>query len=113
MRFRPRNECIRAALESHPDVLEARAQIEKASAAVRLAKREYLPDIEAFAGYSYSDDVPFLARNFGTFGVHLGYDLGQSFRRAGSAPQRIPPRVRGTSESRLGASLTAGFGRSS
>lgn len=76
-----REQCIRTALESHPDILEARAQIEKASAAVRLAKREYLPDIEAFARYSYSDDVPFLARNFGTFGVHLGYDLFDGGRR--------------------------------
>jgi outer membrane protein TolC len=76
-----REECIRTALESHPDILEARAQIEKASAAVRLAKREYLPDIEAFARYSYSDDVPFLARNFGTFGVHVGYDLFDGGRR--------------------------------
>jgi outer membrane protein TolC len=76
-----REECIRTALEAHPDITEARAQVEKASAAVRLAKREYLPDIEAFARYSYSDDVPFLARNFGTFGVHLGYDLFDGGRR--------------------------------
>jgi outer membrane protein TolC len=76
-----REECIRTAIDSHPDIVEARAQIEKASAAVRLAKREYIPDIEAFARYSYSDDVPFLARNFGTFGVHLGYDLFDGGRR--------------------------------
>jgi outer membrane protein TolC len=60
---------------------EARAEIEKASAAVRLAKREYIPDVEAFARYSYQDNVPFLARNFGTFGLHLGYDLFDGGRR--------------------------------
>jgi len=76
-----REECLRAALESHPEIAEARAEIEKASAAVRLAKREYLPNVEAFARYSYQNNVPFLARNFGTFGVHLGYDLFDGGRR--------------------------------
>jgi len=70
-----REECLRVALEAHPEVAEAQAEIEKASAAVRVAKREYIPDIEAFARYSYQDNVPFLARNFGSFGVHFGYDL--------------------------------------
>jgi outer membrane protein TolC len=34
--------------------------------------------VEAFARYSHQDNVPFLANNFGTFGVHLGYDLFDS-----------------------------------
>jgi len=77
-----REQCLRLALESHPEIVEAHAEIEKASAAVRLAKREYLPDVEAFARYSYANNVPFLARNFGTFGVHLGIDLFDGGRRA-------------------------------
>lgn len=76
-----REQCLRAALEAHPEVGEAQAEIEKASAAVRLAKREYIPDVEAFARYSYQDNVPFLARNFGTFGVHFGYDLFDGGRK--------------------------------
>jgi outer membrane protein TolC len=76
-----REECLRLALEWHPEIAEARADIEKASAAVRLAKRQYLPDVEAFARYSYQDNVPFLARNFGTFGIHFGYDLFDGGRR--------------------------------
>ena len=77
-----REECLRVALESHPEIAEAQAEVEKASAAVRLAKREYLPDIEVFVRHSYQDNVPFLARNFGTFGVHLGYDLFDGGRRS-------------------------------
>jgi outer membrane protein TolC len=77
-----RQECLRIALESHPEIAEAHAEIEKASAAVRLAKREYVPDVEAFARYSYQDNVPFLARNFGTFGVHFSYDLFDGGRRS-------------------------------
>jgi len=70
-----RDQCIKLALDSQPEITEARAEVEKASAGVRAAKREYIPDIEAFARYSYQENVPFLARNFGTFGVHFGYDL--------------------------------------
>jgi outer membrane protein TolC len=41
-----------------------------------LAKTDiWVPDVEAFGRYSYANNVPFLARNFGTFGIHLGYDL--------------------------------------
>jgi outer membrane protein len=76
-----REECLRVALESHPEITEARAEVEKANAAIRLAKREYIPGVEAFARYSYQDNVPFLARNFGTFGVHFGYDLFDGGRR--------------------------------
>jgi outer membrane protein TolC len=76
-----REECLRKAFESHPEIREARADIEKASAAVRLAKREYLPSLDAFARYSYQSGVPFLARNFGTFGVHFGYDLFDGGKR--------------------------------
>jgi outer membrane protein TolC len=76
-----REACLHAALEAHPEIAEARAEIEKASATVRLAKRQYLPDVEAFARHSYQDNVPFLARNFGTFGVHLGYEFFDGGRK--------------------------------
>ena len=83
-----REECLRAALEAHPEIAEARAEIEKASAGVSFAKRQYLPDIVAFARYSYQDNVPFLARNFGTFGVHFGYDLFDGGRRNAAIRER-------------------------
>jgi outer membrane protein TolC len=76
-----REQCLRVALESHPELAEAKAKVEQASAAVRMAKRQYIPDLEAFARYSYADNVPFLVHNFGTFGVHLGYDLFDGGRR--------------------------------
>jgi outer membrane protein TolC len=76
-----REECLRVALESHPEMAEARAEIEKASAAVRLARHQYVPDLQAFARYSYQDNVPFLAHNFGTFGLHFGYDLFDGGRK--------------------------------
>ena len=77
-----REECVKAATESHPEIREARAEEEKAQAAVRLAKTDiWVPDVDAFARYSHQENVPFLAHNFGTFGVHFGYDLFDGGRK--------------------------------
>jgi outer membrane protein TolC len=77
-----RKECVRAATDSHPEIREARAEVEKAEAAIRLAKTDiWVPDVEAFARFSHQDNVPFLAHNFGTFGIHLGYDLFDGGRK--------------------------------
>lgn len=76
-----REECVKIALAAHPEVAVARDEVRKASAAVQLAKAEFIPDVSALARYSYSSDVPFLARNFGTFGVSFTYDLFDGGRR--------------------------------
>jgi outer membrane protein TolC len=71
-----REECVKLAFDSNPEIAEAKAEVEKASAGVRAAKREYIPDVEAMARYSHQNNsVPFLAPNFGTFGVHASYDI--------------------------------------
>ena len=77
-----RETCVAQALASHPEISEARNEVEKSTAAVRLAKTDmFVPDVDAFARYSYQKQVPFLARNFGTFGVHFEYDLFDSGRK--------------------------------
>ena len=77
-----REECVATATASHPEIRAARAEVEKAEAAVRLAKTDiWVPDVEAFARYSYQNNVPFLARNFGTFGIHFGFDVFDSGRK--------------------------------
>jgi outer membrane protein TolC len=76
-----RQDCVKVALASHPEIVAARAEVEKATAGVRLAKADYVPDFSAFARYSYQTGVPFLARNFGTFGGQLTYDLFDAGRR--------------------------------
>src|ERR1700678_1816580 len=76
-----REECVSTALASHPEIVAAKAEVEKASAGVRLSKADYFPDVSAIARYSYQDNVPFLARNFGTFGARLTYDLFDGGRR--------------------------------
>jgi outer membrane protein TolC len=76
-----REDCIKLAVESHPEVVEARAMMAKAESAVRLARYDYVPDVEAFARYSFQNNVPFLADNFGTVGMRLTYDLFDGGRK--------------------------------
>jgi outer membrane protein TolC len=74
-------ECIKVALQSHPEIVAAREELRKAAAAVQLSKADYVPDVTAFARYDYQNQVPFLARNFGVFGLELTYDLFDGGRR--------------------------------
>jgi outer membrane protein TolC len=76
-----REECIKLALQSHPEIVAAREELRKATAAVQLAKADYVPDVTAFARYDYQNQLPFLARNFGVFGFELTYDLFDGGRR--------------------------------
>ena len=66
------------------EIVVARAEVEKASAGVHLSKADYVPDVSVFARYSYQSGVPFLVRNFGSFGVQLTYDLFDGGRRRGA-----------------------------
>lgn len=83
-----REQCVKLALDSNPEIAEARAVVERASAGVRAAKRDYIPDVEAYARYSYQNNVPFLARNFGTFGIHLSYEIFDGGKRWASLRER-------------------------
>ena len=84
-----REECVAAAIASHPEIRAARAEMERVEAAVRLAKTDmWVPDVEAFARYSYQNNVPFLARNFGTFGIHFGFDVFDSGRKRATLRER-------------------------
>jgi len=76
-----REACVREALDTHPEIAEARAEIEKAESAVRLAKYQFVPDVEAYARYSFQNNVPFLADRFGTFGIRATVDLFEGGRK--------------------------------
>ena len=76
-----RKECLKLALASHPEIIEAREEVEKIAGSVRLSKADYVPDVSIFARYSYQSGVPFLARNFGSFGVQFSYELFDGGRR--------------------------------
>ena len=84
----PREEAVRAALNNNPEIKEALQQFSKAQAAHSAAKAEYIPDVTAFARYSYQNGVPFVDRNFGTFGIHLTYDLFDAGKRRALVRER-------------------------
>jgi outer membrane protein TolC len=75
MEDRPRDEYERIAWAENPEILAAVAVVEQARAGVAAAKSAYIPDVTAIARYSYQNGVPFVARNFGTFGLTLTYDV--------------------------------------
>jgi outer membrane protein TolC len=85
---RPREEYVQAAWSENPEILAAEEVVRKAQAGVAAAKSAYLPDITAYARHSYQDGVPFLVRNFGTFGVNLSWDLFDFGKRRAAVRER-------------------------
>jgi outer membrane protein TolC len=72
---RPREEYTKTAWAENPEILAAEQSVRKARAGVAAAKTAYIPDVTAYARQSYQNGVPFLVRNFGTFGVALNWDV--------------------------------------
>ena len=76
-----REQSLDRALKDNPEVQEAIHKLAAARAAEAAAKAEYIPDITGYGRYSYQNGVPFVDHNFGTFGVHLTYDLFDAGKR--------------------------------
>jgi outer membrane protein TolC len=85
---RSREEYVRTAWSSHPEILAAMEVVRKARAGVIAAKSAYIPDITAYARHSYQDGVPFLVRNFGTFGFNLSWDVFDFGKRREAVRER-------------------------
>lgn len=76
-----KEQCLTTAWANNSEIRLAEDRVRKASAGVAAARTKYIPDITAFARYSYQDGVPFFVHNFGTFGVTLKYDIFDFGRR--------------------------------
>jgi outer membrane protein TolC len=83
-----REESVKTALNDNPEIKEAAQTLAKAQAAHSAAKTEYIPDVTAFARYSYQNGVPLVDRNFGTFGIRLNYDLFDAGKRKAQIRER-------------------------
>jgi len=79
---------VEAALAHNPEIEAAGHQLEKARAAVRAARAEYIPEVGAFAQHIYQDGAPFLSRNNGAFGVHMTWTLFEFGKRRGHVSER-------------------------
>ena len=76
-------ELTASALENRSDLRQARADLEKSDAAVRLARSAYLPSAGAFASYQMNaEHTPFGSDNDAwSAGVSLKWQLFDGFRR--------------------------------
>jgi len=83
-----KEQCLRTAWTNNPEVRSAEDAVRKASAGVSAARTKFIPDVTAFARYSYQDGVPFLVHNFGTVGVIMNYDLFDFGRRRAEVRQQ-------------------------
>ena len=84
----PKAEYLKMAWAQNPEILSAEETVRKAQAGVAAAKTAYIPDVTAFARYSYQNGVPFLVHNFGTFGVNLDYDVFDFGKRRAAVRER-------------------------
>jgi outer membrane protein TolC len=79
---------VQAALECNPEIEAAGHQLEKARAALRAARAEYIPEVSAFAQHEYQNGAPFLSRNNGTAGIHMTWTIFEFGKRRGQVSER-------------------------
>ena len=79
---------VRLALAENPEIDAAAHQVEKARAALRAARAEYIPDISAFAQHIYQDGAPFLSRNNGALGLRMTWTMFEFGKRRGQVSER-------------------------
>jgi outer membrane protein TolC len=81
-------EYLKIAWAENSEILAAEETVRKARAGVAAARTAYIPDVTAFARYSYQDGVPFFVHNFGTFGVSLSCDVFDFGKRRSALRER-------------------------
>jgi outer membrane protein TolC len=84
----PRQQYLEAALARNPEVAAAKETVAKARSGVRAAEYEFIPDVDAFARHTYQSGVPFVAHNFGTFGLQMTWTIFDWGKRRGVVGQR-------------------------
>jgi outer membrane protein TolC len=85
---RSREEYLRTAWSQNPRIQAAEDVVKKAHASVAAAESAYIPEVTAYARQSYQNGVPFLVRNFGTFGVSLNWDVFDFGKRRAAVRER-------------------------
>jgi multidrug efflux pump subunit AcrB/outer membrane protein TolC len=85
---KPALEFVSAALSHNPEIESAESQVEKARAAVRAARAEYIPEIGAFAQYIHQDGAPFISANNGVVGFHMTWTVFEFGKRHNQVLER-------------------------
>jgi outer membrane protein TolC len=84
----PLSVYLSTALDGHPEVRAAQATVEKAESAIRAARYEFVPDVSAFARYTYQNGVPFLPSNNAAVGVQATWNIFDWGKRRSAVTQR-------------------------
>jgi outer membrane protein TolC len=79
---------VKEALARNPEIESAAHQVDKARAALRAARAEYIPEVSAFAQHEYQDGAPFLTSNNGVFGFHMTWTIFEFGKRRGQVSER-------------------------
>src|SRR5262249_49756229 len=66
---------VESALAHNPEIEAAAHQLEKARAALRAARAEYIPEVSAFAQHVYQNGAPFVSPNNGAVGFHMNWTI--------------------------------------
>jgi multidrug efflux pump subunit AcrB/outer membrane protein TolC len=80
---------VKDAVAHNPEVEAAAHQLDKARAALRAARAEYIPEISVFAQHEYQDGAPFLSRNNGVAGFHMNWTIFEFGKRRGLVSERL------------------------
>ncbi len=83
-----RDQYLQSALADNPEIQAAQEAVEKAKNAVSIARYDYIPEVGAFARYTYQNGIPFLAHNNGSFGVQMNWKIFDWGKRNGVIGQR-------------------------
>lgn len=73
--FGCRDEVVNSAIAASPQIREAKLQVEKAEAAVKLAQSDYVPTVNAFGFYVNQDATPVIQNDFTGVGLSANYML--------------------------------------
>jgi outer membrane protein TolC len=79
-------------INQNPEIQAAMEAAEKARQGVRIAKADYIPDVGAFAQYTYQNGVPFLVHNNGSVGLRMSwsvFDWGKRSAAIGEGEARL------------------------
>jgi outer membrane protein TolC len=79
-------------IHQNPEIRASMEEAGKARQGVRIAKADYIPDVGAFAQYTYQNGVPFLVHNNGSVGLRMSwkvFDWGKRSAAIGEEEARL------------------------
>jgi outer membrane protein len=81
-------EAVAMALECNPEIREAEQTIVKAEAAMKIAKMDYLPDVNIIGGYANQTSASYIQPDIGYLGVTASYTFWEWGKKRDVCAQR-------------------------